>query len=112
MPFKFGVEMEMLTRAVNSVSRRYGEGAGWTYESNASCNEQAEGRDAVHGSGASGIGDGTASSSWSSDDTTIPVSQYSLRSLRQRFFFGSGTHVEAMVELATPAAVEEEDGQA
>jgi hypothetical protein len=27
-------------------------------------------------------------------------------------FFGSGTHVEAMVELATPAAVEEEEGQA
>jgi hypothetical protein len=25
MPFKLGVEIEMLTRAVDSVSRRYGE---------------------------------------------------------------------------------------
>jgi hypothetical protein len=47
MPFKLGVEIEMFTRAVDSVSRRYGEGAGRTYESNTSCNEQAEGRDAV-----------------------------------------------------------------
>jgi len=77
--------MEMLTRAVDSVSGRYGEGAGRTYESNTSCNEQAESRDTVHGSGTSGIGNGTASSSWSSDDTTMPLSQYSLRSLRQWF---------------------------
>jgi hypothetical protein len=113
MPLKLRGEMEVFTRAINYVSRRQGRGPGRTYKSNTSCDEQAEGRHTVYGSGACGVGDRTAGSSWSSDDTTRSVSQYPLQFIKHKFS-GSGTHVEAIVELTTPAMVEEdeEDAQA